>query len=250
MDARRTSTALAALLALALPASSGAAKIAKETLASGGRERVYYLAVPKDLDPAKPVPLLILLHGSNRDGSSLVEKWERLAAKQGFIVVGPDAANPAYWKAPDDGPALLRDLVDHLRSRYPVDPRRVYLFGHSAGAAFALQMGLLESRYFAAVAIHAGALRSGEETWMPAMAKRKIPFYIAVGDRDAYFPLEVVRATRDALKAQDFPVELVEMPRHDHWYYDLAPKINAAAWAFLAAHSLAEDPVYDEHNLR
>ena len=47
-----------------------------------------------------------------------------------------------------------------LKSKYPINPRRVYLFGHSAGASFALHMSLMESQYFAAAAIHAGALRA------------------------------------------------------------------------------------------
>src|SRR5260370_15465135 len=151
----------AAFLALVALSAAATAKISREAFASGGRSRSYYVAASKRLDPGKPAPLVILLHGSGRDGSSLVEKWEVLADEEGFIVVGPDALNPAYWKAPEDGPAFLRDLVEHLRSRYAIDPRRVYLFGHSAGAGFALQMGLLESRYFAAVAKHAGAVHEG-----------------------------------------------------------------------------------------
>jgi len=241
---------LATVLTLGIASLSAAAKIPKETFTSGGRERVYYLVAPEKLDPAKPVPLVVVLHGSDRNGLSLVEKWQKLAEKERFVVVGPDALHPAYWKGSDDGPVFLRDLVDHLRAKYPIDPRRVYLFGHSGGAGFALQMGCLESRYFAAVAIHAGSFIEGEEKWLPSRATRKIPFHLAVGDRDAYFPLPTVRATRDALKDQGFPVELVEMPKHDHWYYDLAPKINEAALTFLSAHSLAEDPVYEERDLR
>jgi poly(3-hydroxybutyrate) depolymerase len=246
----RASVLCAVVLALAAPSAAVAAKVTKEALVSGGRNRVYYLAVPKRLDPGKPVPLVILLHGSGRDGSSLAEKWAKLAEEDGFIAVGPDASNTAYWKAPEDGPGFLRDLVENLRSRYPIDSRRVFLFGHSAGAGFALQMGLLESRYFAAVAIHASTFNKGEETWLLAQAKRKIPFHIAVGDRDEGLPLPEVRASRDALRAGGFPVELVEMPNHDHRYDDLAPKINRAAWTFLVAHPLAEDPVYEEINLQ
>ena len=43
----------------------------------------------------------------------------------------------------------------------------------------------------------------------------------------SYFPLKIVRATRDALKAKGFPVELIEIPNHDHWYYDQAVKIQS-----------------------
>jgi predicted esterase len=144
---------------------------------------------------------------------------------------------------PQDGPDFLRDLVEELKSKYPINPRRVYLFGHSAGAIFTLEMSLMESEYFAAAAIHAGALHPNDLDLIE-VAKRKIPIFIQVGDRDTYFPLNLVRATRDALNAKGFAVQLTEIPGHDHWYYDLAPKINAKAWEFLKGHELGADPVY------
>ena len=55
---------------------------------------------------------------------------------------------------------------------------------------------------------------------------------------------KTVRATRDELNAKGFSVELTELPGHDHWYYDLAPKINRAAWDFLKKYELESDPVY------
>ena len=111
-------------------------------------------------------------------------------------------------------------------------------------------MGLLESRYFAAVAVHAGALQPGEADWLPAEAVRKIPFHLAVGVHDPYVPLERARATRDGLAAAGIPVELIEMPNHDHWYYDAAPRINKTAWTFLAAHELQTDPVFEPRHFQ
>lgn len=35
------------------------------------------------------------------------------------------------------------------------------------------------------------------------------------------------------MKKRGFPIELTEIAKHDHWYYDLAPKINRNAWDFL-----------------
>ena len=243
--ARAAAAAALALILLGPAAAEAAKKISKESFDSEGTERTYYFAGPQEVEPGRELPLLVLLHGSGRDGRSLVEKWHRLARKEGFFVAGLDSTVSDYWAPPEDGPGALRDLVEHLSAAHPIDPRRVYLFGHSAGGIFALQMGLLESRYFAAVAVHAGALRDAID-WLPSFASRKIPIYIAVGDRDAYFPLDSVRATRDALDAEGIPVTLVEMPNHDHWYYDKAPRINAAAWEFLEGHSLGEDPVYEE----
>jgi predicted esterase len=151
------------------------------------------------------------------------------------------------WGAPQDGPDFLRDLVEEIKSKHSVNGRRVYLFGHSAGAIFALEMSLMESQYFAATAVHAGALSSdGKE--LIGMAKRKIPISIQVGDSDEFFPLKAVRATNEALKTAGFNVELTEIPNHDHWYYDSAAKFNQTAWTFLKKYELDADPHYQKYN--
>jgi poly(3-hydroxybutyrate) depolymerase len=231
-----------------LPVHSAAAsdKVVKEILTSQNKQRAYYLFVPESVKAGTPAPLIVLLHGSGRNGFSLVEKWKDLAAKEGIIVVGPDSLNPSVWSSPVDGPDSLRDLVEHIKSKHTINPRRVYLFGHSGGAVFALYMSLLESQYFAATAIHAGAIAKNDPAI--AFAKRKTPIAIFVGTKDRFFPLEDVRRTRDDLNKQGFAVELTEMPGHDHWYYDLAPKINQNAWEFLRKHQLNEDPQYEQYN--
>ena len=217
--------------------------ITKEIITSNGKTRAYYLYVPSTIKPGSKSPLIVMLHGSGRVGMSLVEKWKDLARKEGFIIAGPDSSDPRGWNAPKDGPAFLRDLVEELKAKYPINSRRIYLFGHSAGASFALEMSLMESQYFAATAIHAGALLAEDGDLLDS-AKRKIPIFIQVGDSDQFFPLKVVRATRDLLNARGFSAELTEIAGHDHWYYDMAPKINLKAWEFLKKYELESDPVY------
>jgi poly(3-hydroxybutyrate) depolymerase len=240
---------IAGLLVLEFAVSASAQKIHKETIESLGNKRTYYLVVPDNVTAERPAPLLVVLHGSNRNGLSLVEKWKDLARKEGFFLVGPDARNSRGWSAPADGPDFLNELISDLKSKHPIDNRRMYLFGHSAGATFALYMSLYESEYFAATAVHAGALSSDAGSIME-LAKRKIPIYIAVGTADAFFPLTVVRATRDMLNKNGFNAQLVEMKGHDHWYYDLAPKINAEAWSFLKMQKLTEDPRYTQYSFK
>ncbi|HSQ25011.1 MAG TPA: alpha/beta hydrolase-fold protein [Pyrinomonadaceae bacterium] len=235
------------LLLVSIPASGQ--QVQKEITNLGGKARAYYLFVPDKLTKDHPAPLLLLLHGSGRNGFSLVDKWKDLAKKEGIILVGPDAINTQMWSTPVDGPDFLHDLITDLQSKYPIDAHRMYIFGHSAGACFALYMALYESEYFAATAIHAGALNSGDGV-IVERAKRKIPIYIAVGTVDRSFPLADVRATRDMLNSNGFNAQLIEMPGHDHWYYDLAPKINIAAWTFLKEQKLADEPRYVKHSFR
>jgi poly(3-hydroxybutyrate) depolymerase len=238
---------LVTLLLVPLNNSADKDEITKELITVKGMTRAYYLYVPSTIKAPATAPLILALHGSGRRGISLVEKWKDIAKKEGIIVVGPDSTDPRSWGTTHDGPDYLHILVEELKAKYPVDARRVYLFGHSAGASFALQLSLLESEYFAATAVHAGALDASDGDLFE-LAKRKIPISIQVGDRDQAFPLAGVRATRDALKANGFLVELIELAGHDHWYYDLAPKINRTAWDFLKTRSLEKDPQYRKYN--
>src|ERR1700704_2026334 len=128
---------IAALLVLPINCAAPGDEITKELITSKGKTRAYYLYVPATVKASSsPVPLIVMLHGSGRVGVSLVEKWKDLAKKEGFIIAGPDSLDTRVWGMPQDGPDFLRDLVEELKVKYPINPRRVYLFGHSGGAIF------------------------------------------------------------------------------------------------------------------
>ncbi|MFN2578827.1 MAG: PHB depolymerase family esterase [Pyrinomonadaceae bacterium] len=246
---RRLSIFLATLVLLGSASPAFGQKVRKETIESHGKKRTYYLLVPETANAEKPAPLILLLHGSGRNGLSLMDKWKDLAIKEGIILVAPDAINTVGWSAPADGPDFLHELVSELKAKYPIDLRRMYLFGHSGGATFALYMALFESQYFAAAAIHAGALNHDDGP-IVERAARKVPIHIQVGTVDPFFPLAAVRATRDVLTKNGFDVQLTEIKGHDHWYYDLAPKINTEAWSFLKQQKLSEDPRYTQYSFK
>jgi poly(3-hydroxybutyrate) depolymerase len=237
------------LLFLPQAYADSADQIVKDSIVSRGKKRTFYLYVPKSIKADNPAPLIVMLHGSGRTGEILVEKWKELADKGNIILVGPDASDTQRWRVPEDGPDFIHELVEALKAKYPINARRVYLFGHSAGAISSIYMSLLESRYFAATALHAGALNLGkQELSLIESAERKIPFRMFVGTDDPFFPLAAVRATRDALKEQGFPVELTEIKGHTHDYYGRSAEINKSAWEFLSKQMLSEDPEYKQYN--
>lgn len=216
-------------------------KVTKESLDEGGVKRSYFLYVPVGLQESDSVPLVVALHGSGRDGASLVDKWKDLASKAQIIVAGPNSQNPAGWASPADGPEFIRNVVDTVKKEHRIDPRRVYLFGHSAGAVFALIMACWESNYFAAASVHAGAFRSTQELAALDVAKRKIPIQFIVGTRDPFFPLPLVKANVEKFRQSGFPVELEALRGHDHFYYGSAREINRLAWEFLKEQQLPAD---------
>ena len=228
-----------------LPSIAADDKVVKASLTHAGRARTYYVLAPDGATPG-PAPLVVLLHGSGRDGRSLLDPWTPLARKAGIILVGLESVDRRFWATQTDGPDFIHAAVEAVRAKYPVDPKRMYLFGHSAGASFAIMMALWESEYFAAVAAHAGVLPENLDQYL-AMAPRKTPIGLWVGTNDALFPLAAVRATRDALTGAGFPVQLDEMKGHTHNYYGLAPDINDRVWQILRPHALQADPKYKEY---
>lgn len=224
-------------------------KVVKETFGVGGKTRTYHLLVPASVKPDEPAPLMVLLHGSGRDGRSQIDPWTRLARQHGIILVAPDSSNRQGWSMGDDGPGFLYALVEMIRLQHPVDPRRIYLFGHSAGAVHGLAMAILESEYFAAVAVHAGVLPESARPFLER-APRKIPIAIWVGTVDPLFPVDAVRATRAALKDRGFDAALTEIGGHGHGYYDRAQEINLKVWDFLQRHRLDTDPKYQPYETR
>lgn len=220
---------------------SSAEQITKQKFESGGKSRTYYIFVPPSVKPERTVPLLILLHGSGRNGLSLVEKWKDLADQEGFIVVGPDAFDASGWRMPEDGPEFIYELAEMLIKKYSIDTNRIYLFGHSAGAVMALNLAMFESTYFAAVAVHAGSWRSDREFTFLSAATRKIPIKIIVGDRDSFFSVDSVNKTAEALKSEGFAIDVSILKNHTHWYYDIAGEINRDSWQFLKQHELTNE---------
>jgi predicted esterase len=239
--AQRLGAMLAVLLVNAVPAT--AATITKETLKIDRDSRTYFMFVPDSVG-TEPAPLVVTLHGSGRDGRPLVELFRDIASKQRFIVVGPDATDRRGWQVPADGPAFLYFLIEAVKLKHAVDGRRMYLFGHSAGASFALTMGLMESEYFAGVAAHAVALqREGREQLLTA--SRKLPIAIFHGTSDRVISIDTAREGRDALLKSGFPIDFHELAGFEHnTLYTRGVTIVGPAWEFLKTKALDEEPRY------
>jgi poly(3-hydroxybutyrate) depolymerase len=65
--------ALSAFLLAALDAAEPG-KISKEKISSRGKERTFFLYVPKDASPERKLPVIVTLHGSGRNGETLVSR--------------------------------------------------------------------------------------------------------------------------------------------------------------------------------
>jgi poly(3-hydroxybutyrate) depolymerase len=218
----------------------------QESIAVDGGTRTYRVFIPETAGRSGPPPAVVLYNGSGSNVDGLMQFWIPVARAEGIVLLGPTAFAPGAWRIPEDSPDFTRDVVEAAKSKYGIDPRRVYLFGHSGGGHHVLQLALLESEYFAAVAAHAGALLP---SFYPAIEKapRRIPVAMWIGLDDKIVPLWAVRGTRDALSSAEYVVELTEIKRHTHSFAERGDEVVRKAWAFLKKQRLGRAPVYQPY---
>jgi len=213
------------------------------SLTSNGRDRSYRVFVPDSFGKSGPGPAVVLFNGSGSPVDGLFDPWKDIARKEGVLLVGQTAFAQGAWRIPEDSPDFTQEVIESAMTKFAIDPRRVYLFGHSGGAGHVLLLGLLESEYFAAVGAHAGALRDSDRPLLD-VPQRKIPMAIWVGTKDQMVPLKMVRDTLAVLTKRGFPAKTFEISGHTHSYAERAPEVTAAAWEFLRKESLTADPKF------
>jgi polyhydroxybutyrate depolymerase len=153
----------------ARPSPSGAQKA---TMTVSGQVRTYTVFRPSSLDPIRPVPLVIALHGYTADARWMEDAthFDEQATQDGFIVVYPQGIDNS-WNAGTccgvaqsqniDDVAFIRELIDRLVRDGHADPKRVFVTGMSNGAMMAHRLGCELSDRIAAIASVAGALITG-----------------------------------------------------------------------------------------
>jgi polyhydroxybutyrate depolymerase len=140
--------------------------------ASPTSDRPYGLKVPAGYDGRKPVPLVLLLHGYTSNGDTQAKYFglPALADKAGFLLAHPngtrDRMGNRFWNGTDaccdfyrsgvDDVAYLDAVLDEIAAKYPVDPARVFVVGHSNGAFMAHRYACDRSARVAAIVTLAG----------------------------------------------------------------------------------------------
>jgi predicted esterase len=150
---------------------------------TGKTPTVIRIRVPEKLEEKKDVPILFALHGMGGSENLFFDAYgngvvAKLAAERGWLVVAPRVSGLLGGPAPDV-PAIL----DELTKRYPIDPKRVFLIGHSMGAAHVIQLAQRHPGRFAAVA----ALGGAERLTKPE-ALKGLPVFVGCGKLDFALP--------------------------------------------------------------
>ena len=229
-------TAMAGPLAAAPPKHG---EFADETVKVNNVARHYRLVVPKTVDLAKPVPLVVAFHGMLIDSKDVMPKYTGLseaAEKYKFLLVYPEAVGKSWGIVPDkvkNDLAFFDALLEKLKADYKIDPTRVFVLGMANGGYFAHLVGKERSTTVAAVASHSGPL--GLQTLLGVHAERKFPVLIIHGDRDPIFPVAFARENRDKYQKEGHEVQYLEVPGLGHSWGKNA-NVNETIWKFFSEH--------------
>lgn len=206
--------------------------------------RSFPVRVPASITPPRRVALVITLHGAGGPGSApaaaalMRDSWSATADSGGFIVLAPAASgSQGGWLAAVDYPALSA-AISELQRLYPIDPRRLYLHGFSAGGHVAHDLALYNAHYFAAYVVNAGVLQAFAGATAPQAALRSLPVQVRMGSDDSL--LAHARADRERFLAAGWrepdDYQLVEFAGgHDFDAGHAGP-----AWRFLCRRALPD----------
>ncbi len=166
--------------------------------------RSYRLHVPAGLTGTS-VPLLIDLHGGGGSAASYEQLtgWSTYAdAKKTFIVAYPNSQVYGFWNYAEGSSEVdfIESVADNISATYCIDPKRIYVDGHSNGAVMADRLACDAAGKFAAFAQYAGS--SAQAALQPSgmggcSSVRSVPIAMFHGDADTAAPFSYQVANRD-----------------------------------------------------
>jgi len=184
----------------------------------------FRVFVPKGYDPARKYPLIVALHGASGDENTYMDRYvvrqtgvnvfQTLAQERGYILAAPNGRGAfGMYEGPAEQDVL--DVMERMMQTFSIEPREVFLTGHSMGAMGTWSLGFKHAGKFAALAPVAGrpvSLESVQFANAPGM-----PVLYSQGLKDTLATPEtahqMVELARQRLK--DF--RYVEYPNDDHF---------------------------------
>ena len=236
----------------------------------------YCVFVSSKVTPKSRAPLIVALHGFGAGPQIMCNKTAiDLAEANGYIYVAPMGYSVAGWygspvirldarrgppgsrasagsapvaDAPSSGPSDqdvqkwseedVMNVLAKMRKEFNVDPKRIYLTGHSMGGAGTLFLASKHAELWAAVAPVAPAsfkMNENRADILKGIKDGKLPILVVQGDADRVVPVTNTRLWVETMKELGLDYQYVELPGIDH-----GPVISAsqqAVYEFFGAHA-------------
>jgi poly(hydroxyalkanoate) depolymerase family esterase len=162
--------ALSLLAVTMIGVHSSGGRTVTDTFTNEAGSRRYDVYLPDGYDGAKPVPVIVMLHGCTQTAADIARGTRLNAAADArqVVIVYPEQPASAHprtcwtWydtvhQSRDRGePSLIAGITRAVMSRYAVDSTRVYVAGVSAGGAMAAIVAAAYPELYAAIGVHSG----------------------------------------------------------------------------------------------
>ncbi len=165
----------------------------------------YRILTFPGMPPERKFPVIVALHGAGMNSDAYMAAWEKEAARKHFMIVTPDWQNRDFQS--------LAKAVDEILRIYPVDFKRIYLSGLSAGGVMGTR--LVRRNPFQWKGLVWIAF-STQDLGTPEISPQGFPpILIRHGSLDP-FPAGQVQKDSEKLKAHGFRVTWIEDAKAGH----------------------------------
>lgn len=217
----------------------------RETFVSAidGSLQQYGIMEPKGYSPRRRYGLILTLHGAGVDALGQVKAYR---PKDWTFIVAPTNRRRFGFDWQDWGRLDALEVLRVVMRRYPIDPDRVYLTGHSMGGHGTWYLGTRHADAFAAIAPSAGwadfslyvpfTLRRSNffappgllRVWWTAVRADLLPpfvenlinlkVFVLHGGADKNVPPMQGRLMAAFAHMAGIPIRLVEVKGQGHWW--------------------------------
>ncbi len=203
------------------------------------KSKLFSEAKPAKGDKKDKLALVLTLHGASVEGIGQARSYQ---AKKDTIIVAPTNRRPFGFDWEDWGRWDAIEVLEIAKKKYPIDPQKVYLTGHSMGGHGTWHLGVTFPDRFAAIGpsagwvsmwSYAGAAKKNNNNRMLQLLFRAMNasdtmalsknyqtegVYVLHGDADDNVPVAQARMMRKLL--QEFHKDFAYHEEHGvgHWW--------------------------------